>query len=255
MNFRSTIDELEKLGAITPEQAEEALDRLEALERNKPTLGQVLRYSGLGAVAVPAITATSDIIRGQKPFKPVEVRGVPIRYGRLRAAAGSAVSGALTSGAIPLVRSHLDRAAEKRKLKQFLAEYEKGQLAKKAERAGKAIEAGKEKDGDLLMNYEGSYDPGSFRVSQYSGPLSYGSLVLPSLLSQTPDQPLNVTVERKKQAASLIPAVTNSVKSKLTLAQKVGQPKLTNPAGPSIADIAKPRGFGLPLPGALKGTI
>lgn len=252
MNLRSCIDELEKLGTITPEQAQASLDRLQQLEDRKPTVGQALRYGALGAVAGPTISASADLIRGNKPFKPAEVSGAPISHGRLRSAAGSALAGALTSGAIPLLRYQTDRGAEIRTLKRFLKEHQ----AAPPEKTAKAKdEPKKEKDADSAMDFAASYDPGSFRTSQYSGPLSYGPWILPSLLPPGEDQPLDVTVERKKQAASLVPSITGTPKAKLTTAQKIGQPKMTSPSGPSIADVAKPRGYGLPQPGALKGTI
>lgn len=49
-----------------------------------------------------------------------------------------------------------------------------------------------------------------------------------------------------KQAAPVTPA------QKLNNSRGVGAPKLTPPPGPSIQQIAKPSGFGLPAPGATK---
>lgn len=107
----------------------------------------------------------------------------------------------------------------------------------------------KEKDGDAYV----SYAPGDFSTSQYSGPMSYGPWILASgLASQDPSLDAPVT---RKQAASLMPTTPASPKTGLTAARKVGQPKLTAPTGPTIADISKPQGFGLPLAGAKKGII
>ena len=107
----------------------------------------------------------------------------------------------------------------------------------------------KEKDGDAYV----SYSPGDFSQSQYSGPMSWGPWILASgLAGQEPSLEAPVT---RKQAASLMPTTPASPKTGLTAARKVGQPKLTAPGGPTIADISKPQGFGLPLPGAKKGII
>ena len=68
MFFRadSLFDELEKLGAISDDQARRSLDRLDQLDKNKPTPGQVGRYGALGAGA----GATSSVA----PSKEVSAR-------------------------------------------------------------------------------------------------------------------------------------------------------------------------------------
>lgn len=102
-------DELAKIGAVSDAQARRALKRYEALEGDKPTARQVARYAGLGAVATPAIGALSDVIGG-KPS------------GGVRGHLARAAAGALTSGAIPLARAHLDRRAEMGTLKKYIGE-------------------------------------------------------------------------------------------------------------------------------------
>lgn len=98
----------------------------------------------------------------------------------------------------------------------------------------------------------------AFRESQYSGgtgpaPFSNYASRIPPFTSP----PLSKSGGPKppkgkvKKAAGLTPA-GQSPKSRLSAAQKVGKPKLTMPAGPSIADQSKPIGFGKPLPGATK---
>jgi hypothetical protein len=109
---KAFFDELSKIGAISDEQAAKALERYEALERSKPTGGQVARYGAIGAVAAPAIGAIGDVISGKR-FEAGK---------RLRGHLGRAVTGALTSGAIPIVRAHFDRRAEMGTLKKYLAE-------------------------------------------------------------------------------------------------------------------------------------
>lgn len=118
------LEELEALGVITAslatkvadishEQARRSLDRLETLERNKPTVGQVARYGGLGALAGPAISAIGNKISGRPVFSGATIG---------KSIAGEAAKGALAGGAVPLVRSHLDRKAEIGTLRRYMAE-------------------------------------------------------------------------------------------------------------------------------------
>jgi hypothetical protein len=111
---RPTLDELVKLGAVSEDQARAALDRLEALEKNKPTGEQALRYGGLGAGAGLASRALGDAVEhgGAGALE----RALPRRY------AAAAVTGGLMAGAIPMVRSTLDRRAEMGKLRSYLAQ-------------------------------------------------------------------------------------------------------------------------------------
>ena len=110
MNLHATLDELCKLGMITDQQAQESLDRL---DRNKTTPGQVARYGALGAVTAPVIGAIGHAIKA----KPYAGGGSLLRH-----VAGDAAAGALSAGAIPLIRQGLDRSAEKKTLGKYLAQ-------------------------------------------------------------------------------------------------------------------------------------
>ena len=114
MNLRAVVDELSKLGAISDDEARQSLDRLSTLEKNKPTVGQVGRYAGLGAAAGVATGAVGDLVSGNKLFNAPG--------GRIRGALGRAASGAIASGAIPLIRTHLDRRAEIGTLRKYVSE-------------------------------------------------------------------------------------------------------------------------------------
>lgn len=263
MNRHAFFDELSKLGMITPQHAEASLERLQSLEDSQPTMGQALRYGLAGALAGPAATGISDAIKGQKIFRPAEVAGKTVPFGRGRAALASAAAGALTGGALPFLRNRLDRAAEMQTLRRFLQQPVEEKQAMRVKLEGDAVievdKKGKSLGkGNLLKegDFEASYDPGNFKVSPYSGPMSYGPWVLASLLSGGDDQPLDATIVRKKVAGALTP-VGATPKARLTAGQNVAQPKVSGPSAPggSIADIAKPRGFGVPMPGALKETI
>lgn len=102
-------------GPVSQEDASAALQRYKKLEDSAPTLKQVGRYAGIGAVAAPVATVLKDTISGGKPL----LGGAG---NRLRTLAGNAVAGALTSGGIPLVRAHLDREAEKSTLRKYVAQ-------------------------------------------------------------------------------------------------------------------------------------
>lgn len=113
------IDELHKLGAVTDEEAMETLNRLDSLDKNKLTADQVGRYATLGAIAGPAINFGKSMLQG---------KGIGGYFGkdhttllrRARHIGGDAIAGAATSGAIPLLRSALDRRASEQKLQDYV---------------------------------------------------------------------------------------------------------------------------------------
>ena len=89
--------------------------------------------------------------------------------------------------------------------------------------------------------YKPIADKLAFQVSQYSGPLSYGPFKQESKLPAFHAPNFAVAVEKK--AAPTTPA------GLLSMSRGVGYPKVTTPGG-SIAEIAKPKGFGKPPAGA-----
>lgn len=113
---RATLDELEKLGAVSPEQARRALDQLDALEQNKADARQVARYGISGALTGAGISALGNVIE-KKPI------------GGLRGVGAMAVKGALGAGAVPLLQAHLDRKAQMGTLQQFVQQQEQPKLA------------------------------------------------------------------------------------------------------------------------------
>lgn len=114
----SILDELEKLGAVSPDQARRALDQLDALEQNKPDARAVARYGISGALTGAGISALGNIIE-KKPI------------GGLRGVGAMAMKGALGAGAVPLLQSHLDRRAQMGTLQQFIAQPEAKVAAEK----------------------------------------------------------------------------------------------------------------------------
>ena len=113
MFFEACFDELEKISAVSDEEARRSLDRLDQLEKSKPTGGQVARYGALGAGAGALGHVVSRAIEGGE------------RSVTRRSALGAAAAGAIGMGAVPLVRGALDRHAEKGTLKKYLQQPEK----------------------------------------------------------------------------------------------------------------------------------
>jgi len=58
--------------------------------------------------------------------------------------------------------------------------------------------------------------------------------------------------DKEKSAGTITPTGVTPA-ARLSSAMRIGSPKITNPSGPSISDIAKPKGFGKKLPGATLG--
>jgi len=108
--------DLAKYATVSPEQARRSLDRLDTLEQSKPTVRQLGRYGGIGAVGGAAIGAMGNAIEHGGAL-----RGATPKAKLLNVAANS-VKGALGGGAIPLVRSGLDRRAEQGTLRKFMRE-------------------------------------------------------------------------------------------------------------------------------------
>lgn len=93
-------------------------------------------------------------------------------------------------------------------------------------------------------------------ASQYSGPLSYGPFKMTSQIPAFTAPSMTKEESGTKAAASMATATdAMSPAGKLNVTQRVGSPKTTGFSGPSIADVAKPKGFGTPMPGAQKNQI
>ena len=116
MNAAALFDELVKMSAVSDEAARRSLDRLDQLEKSKPTAGQVARYGALGAGAGTVAGALGNAIEHGSAFKGSTPKAKALNL----AAAGA--KGAIGGGVVPLVRAHLDRKAEEHTLKKYMAE-------------------------------------------------------------------------------------------------------------------------------------
>ena len=121
------LDELAKLGTVSDEEAREALNRYENLEQGAPSKKQIARYATIGAVAGPTIGAVGKLIQGGRaPGQSLlhHLSGAKSNTvgGIARGFASDAAKGAIGSGAIPLIRGHVDRKAEMKTLRSYMAE-------------------------------------------------------------------------------------------------------------------------------------
>lgn len=92
-------------------------------------------------------------------------------------------------------------------------------------------------------------------TSSYSGPLSFGPFKQTSGIPPFQRPPLTAPADEKTAAPMASATGAMGPKASLTATQRMGQPKTTGFAGPSIADVSKPKGFGTPLSGALKNQL
>lgn len=107
-----------KSAAVSADQARRSLDRLDTLERNSPTVGQVARYGGIGALGGAAAGAIGNAIESGNPLRGATPKAKVLNM------AASAAKGAIGGGALPLLRSHSDRHAEMGTLRKFMGQQE-----------------------------------------------------------------------------------------------------------------------------------
>lgn len=148
-------------------------------------------------------------------------------------------------------------AAEVIKLAGDLAESALPQSAMRVKAGGNAPATNaptrNQPNGDQAYNDENEPIKTAFAVSQYSGPLSYGKFKQESYIPPFTVPPFKTggpSSEKKaqlsKRAAALTPA------GRFASSSNIGKPKMGPPPGPSIAQLTKPKGFGVPEAGATK---
>lgn len=258
---------------ISREEAAKSLDRLESLEKQKPTAGKIMRYAGIGAVAAPAINIARNVVSGGRHWSGASKDALKAMGGARassRALASHAIGGAATSGLIPLMRHQMDRHAEMSRLKEYVAQHE----GKAKEGSFATSEYSTPIEGPKRL-HQASYLPhakmagigpeSGMSTSEYSGPLSYGRFPMasyqpgfraPNLRAKPFENPWQQIYEGEmKVGAVMSPSEVGSPKAQLGSSMKVGKPKTTAPPGPSIQQVAKPEGFGQPIAGAKKTTI
>lgn len=171
----------EGLKVSSAEQLEKSIAKLQALEDNPPEPAQLKRYALVGGAISPIASAVGDLIEGKSLVPRLET-GQRDWGGGVRRLASKAVTGAMTTGVIPIIRHQLDRRAQIADLKAQLSEH------------------------------------------------------LPEV----------------KAATALIPSGTSPAQ-RLASSRRIGQPRMTNLEGPSIAQVS--RTMGPVMPGASKGGV
>lgn len=110
----------EGLKVSSAEQLEKSISKLQALEDNPPEPAQLKRYALVGGAISPLASALGDVIEGKDVIPRLE-SGKRDLTGGVRRLASKAVTGALTTGVIPIIRHQLDRRAQISDLKEQLA--------------------------------------------------------------------------------------------------------------------------------------
>lgn len=103
-----------KSSAVSVDEARRSMDRLDSLERSKPTIKQVGRYGTIGGLGGAGIGAVGNLIETGAALKGATPKDKALNL------ASSAVKGALSGGALPLLRAHSDRHAEMGTLRKFM---------------------------------------------------------------------------------------------------------------------------------------
>jgi hypothetical protein len=105
-----------KTAEVSPELARRSLDRLDAIEKSKPTARQAVRYGAIGGVGGAGIGAIGHMIERGSPFKGVTPKAKALNF------AANAAKGAIGGGAIPLIQNSIDRRAEVGTLRKYMQE-------------------------------------------------------------------------------------------------------------------------------------
>lgn len=194
--------------------------------------------------------------------------------GMPKAAAGAPTRGnfMMASDVPPFKAPRLDRAIQKDGCMETKAA-ESGGMFRTRKDDDEEDARSKKKEGDMLPDYV-TYGPGDFKRSKYAMSMEEMSSFVEDLLKEaevSPAVPWSGGGGNPHRMASDIPAfraprldraiqkegAVSSPASQLSSSQRVGAPKASAPPGPSIADIAKPKGakFGTGIAGAFKGGI
>lgn len=166
---------------------EKSLGRLQKMEEDPPEAKQLGRYAMVGAAVVPVASLIGDAIEGSPLLKYTPNNKVDL-FATGRRLAGKSITGAITSGFVPVLRHQLDRSAEIQQLRAALA---KAEAPAPAETAAKI-------------------------------------------------------------ATALIPS-GHTPAARLASSRRIGEPRMTNLEGPSLAQ--QSRTFGKVQPGTSKGSI
>jgi hypothetical protein len=115
---------------------------------------------------------------------------------------------------------------------------------------GRAMGRSDKEDAEAEANKQAA-DKRAFNMNMYSGEMNPPRLKHESSIPPWYEPPVKTRGPAPKLTGKIAAAPMQPM-ARLNTARKVGTPKATGPKGPSIAQIAKPKGYGEPLPGAVK---
>jgi hypothetical protein len=110
----------EKLAEVTREQANEAVERLDAIEHSRPTLGQLSRGALIGSLVGPISSNTSKLISSGHLHSPRDI-------------AGQIAGGVVFGTAAPLLKYKVESGAERKVLEDYINQGHGGRLATQIE--------------------------------------------------------------------------------------------------------------------------
>jgi len=127
----ATVDDLER--------ASRAAEKLEDIQKSKPSISEMASFAGLGGGANLASDVLGSLMSGRELFEPPMRGGQPIHkspaVGRLRTAATAAGKGMIMSAAVPLLQDAIKRKSAEIKLREALDAY-KDQMTEQPAKLG-----------------------------------------------------------------------------------------------------------------------
>lgn len=115
-----TSGQLAKVAEVTREQASHALQRLDELEHQRPTAGQLGRGAIVGSLVGPIASNVSKLVSSGKLHTPREI-------------AGQIAGGTIFGTATPLLKHKVETGTERRTLRDYVESGRGGRLATQIE--------------------------------------------------------------------------------------------------------------------------
>jgi hypothetical protein len=115
-----TPEQLQKVAEVTREQAQAAMLRLDELEHQKPTLGQLGRGAAVGSIVGPIASNVNKLISKGEFNTPREI-------------AGQIAGGAIFGIATPLIKHRVETGTERHALRDYVNQGHGGRLATQIE--------------------------------------------------------------------------------------------------------------------------
>lgn len=115
-----TVGQLEKTAEVTREQAQHALTRLDELDHQRPTAGQLGRGALVGSIVGPIASNVGKLISEGRFSKPRDI-------------AGQIASGTIFGTATPFIKHKVETGTERKTLKNYIDSGGGGRLATQIE--------------------------------------------------------------------------------------------------------------------------